>query len=249
MYGSPLGVGTDIAGSVRSPAAYNGLYGLRTTMLRLPMLGVRCFDAGQISIYSCIGPLARSLRDCELFMRTILAAQPWLDDPSALRMPWRWDETILPEKLTVGVIRWDEYVMVHPPISRALNIMVESLRKEGHEVIEWRAAEHGKVSMDILAPLFYPTGAKEVFDLIEGAGEPWTPAITRNIRDSPVTRDLRNSFTVKQNWEYNVKRDQYRLAYARRWQESGKLTKSGRKIDCIIAPAGTSVSFPHNFNR
>lgn len=31
MRGSPLGIGTDIGGSIRIPSAFNGLYGLKPT--------------------------------------------------------------------------------------------------------------------------------------------------------------------------------------------------------------------------
>lgn len=32
-----------------------------------------------------------------------------------------------------GVMRWDEYVMPWPPIRRAINMVVDSLKKAGHE--------------------------------------------------------------------------------------------------------------------
>jgi amidase len=40
MNGSPLGMGTDIAGSIRIPAAANGIYGFRPSHGRLPTVGV-----------------------------------------------------------------------------------------------------------------------------------------------------------------------------------------------------------------
>jgi amidase len=36
MRGSPLGVGTDIGGSIRIPAAFNSLYGLKPTFVSIP---------------------------------------------------------------------------------------------------------------------------------------------------------------------------------------------------------------------
>lgn len=39
LRGSCLGIGTDIGGSIRSPSANNGLYGLRPTSYRLPFSG------------------------------------------------------------------------------------------------------------------------------------------------------------------------------------------------------------------
>lgn len=43
MRGSPLGVGSDVGGSIRIPAAWQGLYGLRPSYNRIPceFIGVR----------------------------------------------------------------------------------------------------------------------------------------------------------------------------------------------------------------
>lgn len=62
-----LGVGSDTGGSVRIPAAWNDLVGLKTTHGRLPLDGVvplaRRFDT--------VGPLARCVEDCAAFLATI----------------------------------------------------------------------------------------------------------------------------------------------------------------------------------
>ncbi|KAH7222359.1 amidase signature domain-containing protein [Fusarium oxysporum] len=249
MFGSPMGVGTDIAGSIRSPASYNGIYGFKPSERRLPLLGERTTDSGNVGILVSLGPIARSLRDCELFMRVMLNAEPWNVDPAVLRMPWRFNEENIPEKLTIGVVRWDHFVMPHPPISRALDIAVDTLRKAGHEVIEWEAKEHGLPSGDVILPLFYPNGARHVFDLIDGMDEPWIGPIRRGMKDNPVVQKLRESNQIEDYWKAVVERDQFRVDYARRWNESVKLTASGRKLDAIISPTATSVSFPHDFNR
>jgi amidase len=37
------------------------------------------------------------------------------------------------EKVCVGIMWWDGVVMPHPPIQRALSLVVDALRAEGHE--------------------------------------------------------------------------------------------------------------------
>lgn len=212
------------------------------------MLGERGTDTGTIGLLSCVGPIARSFRDCEPFMRVTLDAQPWLIDPSTLRIPWRFNEVVLPNQLILGVVRWDHFVMPHPQIAQALDITVELLRKAGHEVIEWDAREHGLASSDITVPIFYPNGARQVFDLIDGMREPWIGPIVRGMRDNKVAQKHQN-FRVEDYWNVNAARYQYRVKYAKRWNESGKLSQNGRIMDGILSPAGTSVSFPHDFNR
>ncbi|KAL8866321.1 MAG: hypothetical protein Q9198_008940, partial [Flavoplaca austrocitrina] len=60
LRGSPVGFGTDIGGSIRIPAAFNGLYGLRPSAGRLPYYGMANSMDGQNSVLSVVGPLAPS---------------------------------------------------------------------------------------------------------------------------------------------------------------------------------------------
>lgn len=62
LRGSCLGIGTDIGGSIRSPAANNGLYGLRPSSYRLPMGGMTATMMGQEHVVPVVGPLSTSLQ-------------------------------------------------------------------------------------------------------------------------------------------------------------------------------------------
>ena len=61
MKGSPLGVGTDIDGSLRIPSAFCGLYTLRPSYERLPYYGAVNALEGQESISSVLGPMTNTL--------------------------------------------------------------------------------------------------------------------------------------------------------------------------------------------
>ncbi len=69
---SLLGLGTDIGGSIRQPAAVSGLWGFRPSCYRLPMSGYRNSSPGNPGVGAATGPLAHSLRDIRLFMQTLL---------------------------------------------------------------------------------------------------------------------------------------------------------------------------------
>ncbi|KAL8279925.1 hypothetical protein RQP46_007775 [Phenoliferia psychrophenolica] len=111
MRGSPLGIGSDIGGSIRCPAGNCGLYGLRPTAQRVPNGGSKTYIPGRDSILGVIGPLAHSLRDVDLFMSVTLgaAASPWITDPAYLEMPWRLSPSVpaQPKKHCVGVMWTD----------------------------------------------------------------------------------------------------------------------------------------------
>jgi Asp-tRNA(Asn)/Glu-tRNA(Gln) amidotransferase A subunit family amidase len=103
---SAIGIGTDIGGSVRIPAAFCGVYGLRTTALRNPYKGVILAGSGNESIRCIIGPLANSLADINLFQQALLDAEPWEEETSLVPLEWK-PTHIQPHEVTIGII-WDD---------------------------------------------------------------------------------------------------------------------------------------------
>jgi len=71
---TPLEVGSDMAGSIRLPAHFCGVYGLKTTEHRVPLTGFFRPPPGTprpVRIMSCLGPMARDLGDLELALSII----------------------------------------------------------------------------------------------------------------------------------------------------------------------------------
>lgn len=71
---TPLEIGSDLAGSIRLPAHFCGVYGLKTTEHRVPLTGFfRPPEGGPrpVRIMSCPGPLARDLGDLQLALAVI----------------------------------------------------------------------------------------------------------------------------------------------------------------------------------
>ena len=79
---SPLGIGSDVGGSIREPAHYCGIVGLKATHGRIPLTG-HWPDA--LLRYMHVGPMARTVRDTGLGLR-IMAGADGLD-PHSLRVP------------------------------------------------------------------------------------------------------------------------------------------------------------------
>jgi aspartyl-tRNA(Asn)/glutamyl-tRNA(Gln) amidotransferase subunit A len=97
----PLHVGTDAGGSVRIPAAWCGLVGLKPTYGRIPQWPHSAFAS-----VSCAGPMTRTVRDAAL-MFSVMARYD-LRDPFCLPngdQDWRDDIEDGVENLTVGVLR------------------------------------------------------------------------------------------------------------------------------------------------
>lgn len=69
----PLAVGTDGGGSIRVPAAWNGVCGLKPSFKRVPTM-----EPHNVGELSNVGPMARSVQDLALMLNTM--ARPWPQD-------------------------------------------------------------------------------------------------------------------------------------------------------------------------
>lgn len=78
---SPLSLGTDTAGSIRLPAAYCGVVGLKPTYGRVSRYGLIAFG----SSLDCPGPLARNVTDAALMLRVMSGPDP--RDATAATLP------------------------------------------------------------------------------------------------------------------------------------------------------------------
>ncbi|KAA8913352.1 acetamidase [Sphaerosporella brunnea] len=151
--GSRIGVGTDVAGSVRVPAAWSGIYALRCSTGRFPRAGCTTSMAGQEGVMAVYSPMAKTLPDLQYFMKSIVDAKPWEVDWSVHPLPWREEEAQLPEKVRWGVLRDDGVVPPTPAVERALNEAIEALRARGDEVVELQGHPSCYTSLRLAARL------------------------------------------------------------------------------------------------
>ncbi|KAL8807877.1 MAG: hypothetical protein Q9223_001928 [Gallowayella weberi] len=249
LRGSCLGIGSDIGGSVRSPSANCGLYGLKPSSYRVPVKGWTATTLGQEQVVAVIGPLSTSLEGVKLFMKTVLAAKPWLEEPSCFPMPWRDHESHLPtsqegKKLRVAVLWSDEVVKPHPPIIRALNEVATALQQLPEvEVTKWKPYKHDE-AWEIIASLYLADGGKEDMDAISASGEPLRPLTKFIIQENPYVKHL----TVEEVWYWTSRRERYRREYADVWNKTARGTGPNGEpegmVDVILAPVGPGAAPP-----
>ena len=123
MRGSMFGIGSDIGGSIRGPAAFCGIYGFKPTTSLLPRKdGLIGGAAGELTVPASWGPMSRSLRDMDLFMAVFSAAQPWRVDPRLSTRPWTGLATPKSTKgpLKVGFMMTDGAIQPQPPVVKAM---------------------------------------------------------------------------------------------------------------------------------
>jgi amidase len=84
--GSPFDLGSDTGGSIRQPAHFCGLAGLKPTSGRVPRTGhIVSYDLGALDALTQIGPMARFVEDLRLIL-PIIAGVDWRD-PAIVPMP------------------------------------------------------------------------------------------------------------------------------------------------------------------
>ncbi|KAK8061231.1 hypothetical protein PG997_015452 [Apiospora hydei] len=242
MRGSILGVGGDIGGSIRCPAAHVGIYGFKPSIKRVGTTGFRTPGAGKETISGCPGPMTVDRDGLELFMKVALSAKPWRVEPSLTVKEWTPYQFARPPK--VAVQWWDGVVRPHPPMTRALREVAAACREAGMEVVDWdcEGLDHEK-GWDILSALYWPDGGEEVLGLIKESGEPILPLTKFIIHEQPTVKEL----TQHELWQLCVKRDEYRARYAQAWSKTGN--GGNREVDVILCPPSFGAAIPHGQSR
>ena len=69
--GSPVGIGTDIGGSIREPSHACGITGIKPTSRRVPETGMLGTFPPSVSHWNGVGPMARRVEDLELILDII----------------------------------------------------------------------------------------------------------------------------------------------------------------------------------
>ncbi|PKY05612.1 fatty-acid amide hydrolase [Aspergillus campestris IBT 28561] len=224
---APLGIGTDIGGSIRSPAAFCNAYGFRPTARRNPCTGLKIPEPGEEAILGVVGPLAsQSIEDLDLFQRAVLDQEPWDQETGLVPVPWK---RVQPNKGMTVAIMWDDGVVhPHPPITRALKHAKSKLQAAGIKVLDWEPYKHAH-GWDIISSMYFPDAASSQRNLLATSGEPALPLTEWAFSYSRPT-----PLTISETWTLNTQRDTYRDEYH-------ALMKS-RNVDFILSPAYVGVA-------
>uniref|UniRef100_A0AAA9SDQ5 Fatty-acid amide hydrolase 1 n=1 Tax=Bos taurus TaxID=9913 RepID=A0AAA9SDQ5_BOVIN len=133
--GSPLGLGTDIGGSIRFPSAFCGICGLKPTGNRLSKSGLKGCVYGQVAVQLSVGPMARDVESLALCMRALLCEDMFRLDPTVPPLPFREEIYRSSQPLRVGYYETDNYTMPTPAMKRALLETKERLEVAGHTLV------------------------------------------------------------------------------------------------------------------
>jgi aspartyl-tRNA(Asn)/glutamyl-tRNA(Gln) amidotransferase subunit A len=162
---APAAIGSDTGGSVRIPAAWNDLVGLKTTAGLLPLTGT----VPLCETFDTIGPLARNVEDCALLLG-IMEGRP---APDLRGAQLRGARLLLLETVALDGLR--------PDPAAAFDRSVARLGAAGAR-IEQLAAPEVTEAMGLAALLFTAEAYAIWRDTIEAAPQKMFPRILERFR-------------------------------------------------------------------
>ena len=126
-------LGSDVGGSVRYPAAYCGLHGLKPTSTRLSSWGP-VIKSGFPPLFSAWGFMTHSTEDLALLYSVAFQATP---DPLVPPLHWNQELYTTQRKFKIGYVSDSEYWPVADCCKRVVLDSVSVLRSLGHELVEF----------------------------------------------------------------------------------------------------------------
>ncbi len=171
-------LGTDTGGSVRQPAAYCGIVGLKPTYGRVSRWGLVAYA----SSLDCVGPMTQTVGDAALLLKIIAGKDPRDATSANVDVPdyaATVDQPIA--KLRVGLAKQYLSDANEPAMSAAINNAIAVYRKAGAELVEVDLphTEYGIPTYYIVAPaeassnlarydgIHYGHRSKDATDLID----------------------------------------------------------------------------------
>ncbi|XP_059583778.1 fatty-acid amide hydrolase 1-like isoform X1 [Alligator mississippiensis] len=136
--GSILGIGTDIGGSLRIPAAFCGICAFKPTGSRLSQKGMVAILRGQKSAIPAIGPMARDVDSLALFMRALLCDDLFRLDSSVPPMPFKEEVYASSRPLRIGYHDTDSLTLATPSMRRAVLETKKLLEDAGHTLVPFK---------------------------------------------------------------------------------------------------------------
>jgi Asp-tRNA(Asn)/Glu-tRNA(Gln) amidotransferase A subunit family amidase len=219
------GVGSDGGGSIRVPAHFSGICGLKPTPGRISASGHYPESLGPFAAMGVVGPLARSVRDLELLFQVMAGTD--LGDTSAAPVPLR---EINPEelcKVRIGYFEEHEDCPVTPETKAAIRKAIRVLEEQGFGTVPYVPSVL-RQAREYWWTLFVRLGGELLLPIFEGR-EDQTSSILRYARHEPQP----SKQELLDAW---FGRDQLRV----------KLFREMAEVPVIVCPVAAMPAYRHD---
>ncbi len=234
---SALGAGSDIAGSLRNPAHYCGIFAHKPTWGLIPTRGHSPSGAVTPTDISVVGPMARHPEDLELALGVL--AGPDLLDARAWRTELAPARHARLAEFRVAVWTQSPFCEIDDSVMRRLDVAIDAARKAGASVQRevhppFDDAEHRRLFMTLLRAATASRLNDEDF-----AAQQAIAATLAADDESPRAAMARGATLQHRAWGIaNEARNKLRYV----WHEFFE------RYDVLLTPIAATAAFPHDQN-
>ena len=223
---SPLGIGSDVGGSVREPANYCGIVGLKATHGRIPLTG---HWPETLLRFMHVGPLATSIRDISLSFNLMAGA----DGLASYAIPYSaengLDSKLDAVNLKIGWCSDGPFGPIDSEVQRTVSEAAKVLSEYGADVEEVSLRTWSEFSpQQISSTIFGVEGAHYLGPFIDGKHGELSHIMQRRLQQPENT--------LSEYLDALSELDGFR-------QEVVRYFKS---FDLLICPVGPVPAHPHN---
>ncbi|MBM4170665.1 MAG: Asp-tRNA(Asn)/Glu-tRNA(Gln) amidotransferase subunit GatA [Ignavibacteria bacterium] len=125
-------LGTDTGGSIRQPAAFCGVFGLKPTYGKVSRFGLTAYG----SSFDTIGPFSNSVEDTALILE-VISGKDEKDSTSAESEKINYSNSLTTDKkFKIGIPKEFFGAGLNQEINVAIHNILNKLKSEGHEIID-----------------------------------------------------------------------------------------------------------------
>ncbi len=242
------GVGSDGGGSIRVPAHFCGICGLKPTPGRIPATGHFPQSAGPFALTGVVGPMARTIADVKLLFEVMQG--PDIGDPSFAPVPVRWSKTSddgaatgvhargdlgadarpYTSKPRIAYFEDDGRTPVTPETRRTVQLAAKALRDAGFEVEPFRP-EGLEKARQLWWKIFGTAGSMLLGPMVQGYESKLSP-ILKQFMGWTANEPTHTAQTLLDTW---LQRDLVRM----------QLFEQMEQFQILLCPVASIPAFHH----
>jgi len=222
------GVGSDGGGSIRVPAHFTGICGLKPTPGRIPATGHYPASGGPFALTGVVGPMARTVAD----LRALFEVMQGPDDADtcAAPVPLRWPNKDEVKDLRIGYFEDDGRTPVTADTRGAVRNAAEALRRAGFAVEPFRP-EGLEEAREIWNKFFVKIGGMLVGPMFDGDRQNMSPILKQFLEWSAAEPQLTENSLLD--------------AWFRRDRLRARFFSQMRRCPILLCPAAAIPAFRH----
>lgn len=233
--GSPLGIGTDAGGSIRVPAHYTGICGIKPTRGLVPITGGIAGDAaGLIAQLINFGPMARYVED--LILALDIIAGPDGVDPYAMPIKLADPNQVNLSQLKIGYFTENELVTPTIETVNAVDNVVKTLKGKVASITEINFLKI-KQAYQLAWEIFFADGdeGKMLADLMAGiSADKISPLLKSYLKRAQTKKSSITELRL-----HLIELDRLRA----------QMLQAMQNYDVIICPVAATPALPHGTSR